>query len=156
ISMNAEVTSDSAPLEMLLRPGRTLVQWTLALNYSLGGANVVGYHVINWAIHISAGLVFFGIMRRLLDLQAPGGRWHDEAAPLALVAAVLFVVHPLQTESVTYIVQRFEAAMAFFYLLAIYCLIRGAAPDCRRWGGCLWYAGSVVACGLGMKCKEVM
>ncbi len=62
------------------------------------------------------------------------------------------MVHPLQTESVTYVIQRAESLMGLFYLSALYCLIRGhGSPHPRR-----WYAGAVASCLLGAGCKEVI
>ena len=81
-----------------------------------------------------------------------GTRWNDAAAGIALAVSVLWAVHPLQTESVTYVVQRSESLMTLFYLLTLYCVARGAAsqrPSC-------WYAAAVVACALGMLSKPVM
>jgi len=65
---------------------------------------------------------------------------------------VLWVVHPLGTESVTYLVQRTESLMGLFLLLTLYGVIRGAGAAQPGW----WYAAAVVACALGMGSKEVM
>ncbi|MCG3146591.1 MAG: hypothetical protein PCFJNLEI_00022 [Verrucomicrobiae bacterium] len=113
--------------------GRPLVNLTFAINYAIGGYDVRGYHVVNLAIHIAAGLVLLGILRR-----TPGG------AGIALPATALWLVHPLLTESVVYISQRTEMLMGLFLLLTLYCAIRR------------WHIAAVVACGLGMGCKEVM
>ena len=76
------------------------------------------------------------------------------ATILALGAALLWTLHPLQTESVTYIIQRAESLMGLFYLLTLYCFIRGAdaADHSRR----LWFGLAFTACLLGMATKEVM
>jgi len=132
--------------------GRPLINLSLAVNYALGGYHVWGYHALNLAVHILAGLTLFGIVRRTL-LQPPlRARFGAAANELALAIAVLWTVHPLQTESVTYVVQRAESIMGLFYLLTLYCFIRGAeSPESR-----LWYGLSVTACALGMASKEVM
>jgi tetratricopeptide (TPR) repeat protein len=107
----------------------------------------LGYHVVNLAIHIGAALVLFGIVRLTLN------RRYGPAAPeIALATAVLWMIHPLQTESVTYIIQRTESLMGFFYLLTLYCVIRGSESDAPV----RWYGGAVAACLLGMGTKEVM
>ena len=62
------------------------------------------------------------------------------------------VLHPLQTQGVTYVIQRSESLMGLFYLLTMYCVIRGA--DSRR--SALWYAGATACCWLGMGSKAVM
>jgi Flp pilus assembly protein TadD len=99
--------------------GRPLVNLSLAVNYAAGGTAVRGYHVLNLAIHVLAGLTLFGIMRRTLLLGS------GQALPLALTVALLWTLHPLQTEAVTYVVQRAESLMGLCYLLTLYCFIRG-------------------------------
>ena len=104
--------------------GRPVLNLTLALNYAISGQAVWSYHALNLAIHIAAGLTLFGIVRRTL---AP--RVGPQAVSIAFAAALLWTLHPLQTESVTYIVQRAESLMGLFYLLTLYCFIRGAEGD---------------------------
>ena len=132
--------------------GRPVVNLSFALNYALGGLVPWGYHVLNLAIHILAGLTLFGVVRRTLVQPALRVRFGPSAARWALAVAVLWTVHPLQTETVTYISQRCESLMGLFYLLTLYCFIRGS--DSRR--SSAWFALSVVACLLGVASKEVM
>ena len=168
--------SMSAPPEVTVS-GRPIAAFTLAINYALapidvrdvmtpGGPgapvgtgarylrNVWGYHAFNLAIHLAAALTLFGVIRR--TLLSPGMRDHfgQAALPLALAVALLWVVHPLQTESVTYIVQRVESLMGLCYLLTLYCAIR--AWDAREASSRLWAFAAIVACALGMGSKEVM
>jgi tetratricopeptide (TPR) repeat protein len=132
--------------------GRPIVGLSLAINYAISGLRVRGYHTLNLAIHVAAGLVLFGIARRTL-LQPPlRQRFGMAALPLALVIALIWVVHPLQTESVTYVAQRAESMMGLFHLLTLYCVIRGAESDSPN----IWYTLSVTSCLLGMASKEVM
>jgi tetratricopeptide (TPR) repeat protein len=154
--------------------GRPMLNLTYALNYALGGMNVWGYHAVNLLIHILAGLALFGIVRRTLLRPIMRGRFGAEAVPLAMVVAVIWAVHPLQTEAVAYISQRAESLMGLFYLLTLYCFIRGAenkksrgeSPESRdtpalnsqlsTLSSGLWFAGSVIACLLGAMSKEVI
>ena len=76
----------------------------------------------------------------------------DLALRLALAVAVLWTIHPLQTETVTYISERCESLMGLFYLLTLYCFIRG--KDSENSTG--WFTLSVISCLLGMASKEVM
>jgi tetratricopeptide (TPR) repeat protein len=132
--------------------GRPLLNLTLALNYAVGGTAVRGYHVVNLVLHICAGLTFFGVLRRTLTQPLLRARFAATALPLAGATALLWVLHPLQTESVTYIVQRAESLVGLCYLLTLYAFIRGAAdPAGRRW----WIL-AVAACACGMASKEVM
>jgi tetratricopeptide (TPR) repeat protein len=140
------------PPDGLTTSGRPLVNLSFALNHALGGLGVGGYHLANLLIHAAAGLVLLGLVRRTLDLPGLAGRFRRDAGWLALAAALLWTVHPLQTEAVTYVVQRVESLMGFFYLLTLYCLVRAGTAGSSRG----WLAGSVAACAAGMACKEVM
>ena len=132
--------------------GRPLINLSLAINYALGGYNVWGYHAFNLVVHILAGLTLLGIVRRTLLQPALRARFGGAANELALATAVLWTVHPLQTESVTYMIQRAESLMGLFYLLTLYCFIRATESQRVR----LWYGLCIVACALGMASKEVM
>ncbi|HXB02187.1 MAG TPA: tetratricopeptide repeat protein [Opitutaceae bacterium] len=112
--------------------GRPMLNLTFAFNYALNGTEVWGYHAFNLLVHTLAGLVLFGIMRRTLLQPALRGRFGMDATPLALAMATIWVVHPLQTESVTYIVQRAESLMGLFYLLTLYCFIRSTDETGER------------------------
>ena len=132
--------------------GRPLLNLSLAMNYAAGGRLVWGYHFVNLAIHVLAAWLLFAVVRRTLTLDALRQRWGNASIWLALAIALLWTVHPLQTESVTYVVQRAESLVALFYLLTLYCTIRGARSS-HPWP---WYAGAILACVLGMATKEVM
>ena len=106
--------------------GRPVVNLTFALNYAIGGLDVTGYHVTNVVVHLLAALVLYGIVRRALRTgRVPSELKHD-ADYVALAAAVLWVVHPLNSESVSYLTERTESMMGLFYLLTMYASIRAA------------------------------
>ena len=132
--------------------GRPLLNLSLAVNYAVSRLNVWSYHATNLAIHLWGSLLLFGILRRTFLLPAMRERWGVAASPLAFVIALFWAIHPLQTESVTYISQRAESLVGMFYLLALYCFLRGVGSPRATF----WYAGSVLACLLGMASKEVM
>ena len=69
-----------------------------------------------------------------------------------MVIALIWVVHPLQTQSITYLIQRAESLMGLFYLLTLYCVIRGAGSPRGGW----WYAAAIISSALGMGSKAVM
>lgn len=98
---------------------------TFALNYWLHGFNVFGYHVVNLFIHIlNAFLVYFLV---LLTFRTPFMNKADlriNPRTIGLFSALIFVVHPIQTEAVTYIYQRITSLVAFFYLLALVLYIK--------------------------------
>jgi len=128
--------------------GRPMLNLTLAFNYAWGKTNVWSYHAVNLAIHLLAGVVLYGIARRAFARAAL------PASLPAFTLALLWTLHPLQTESVTYIVQRAESLMGLFYLLTLYGYIRSAEAQGRRRAA--WAALSFLACLGGMATKEVM
>lgn len=124
---------------------RPLLFYSLAINYAISGLEVWSYHAANLIVHVLAGAVMLGVVRRTLE-----PRWGQASPELALVIATLWVVHPLQTQSVTYIIQRGESLAGLGCLLTLYCVLRGArSAECAHW----WYAAGILAylCGLGTK-----
>lgn len=140
-----------SPLSVPLSPpadtpvaGRPVVNLTLAVSYALHGLDPRGFRAGNLLIHIAAALALFGLVRRTLLLPRVAETAVGAATPVALVSALVWLLHPLQTESVNYLSQRTEALMGFWYLLTLYCAVRG------------WTVGAVAACALGMASKESM
>ena len=131
---------------------RPITNWTFALNYALGGMDPFGYHVFNVLMHISSSLLIFGIVRRTLLSKSLGAQWGNSAALLALAIALLWGVHPIQTNAIDYITQRLESLADFFYLSALYCLIKSDESKHST----LWLSISVLAAFLGMGSKETM
>jgi len=134
---------------------RPLVALTLAFNYALGGLDVRGYRAVNIVLHLLCGLAFLGVLRRTLahgNFQVLYGR---DSAGLALACALLWTVHPLQSQCVNYTIQRSETLMGLCYLLTLYCVIRASGVSgvskTRN-----WHVVAVIVCALGMASKETM
>src|SRR5262245_21401344 len=135
--------------------GRPLATLVFALNYHAAGENVWGYHVVNIAIHAAATLLLFGIVRRTLLLRSTDSPALNRALAAdwyAFFVALLWAVHPLQTEAVTYIIQRVESLAGAAILLTLYCVIRGCTSQRRV----AWFTGAILACALGMGVKETV
>lgn len=101
-------------------PQRVVGYFTFALDYHLHGLTPAGFHLGNILIHLAAAWAVWGLARGLLRTPAmqgersPAGvRW------LPLLAALIFALHPLQTQAVTYITQRLASLAALWYLLAL-------------------------------------
>jgi tetratricopeptide (TPR) repeat protein len=130
--------------------GRPVLNLSLALSYAASGLDVVGWHVANVLVHIASGLALFGVVRRTLLAPRAPGSLAASATGLAFAIAAIWTVHPLQTESVTYVCQRAESLAGLFVLATLYCAIRGAdSPRGRAWTG-----ASVAACLLAVCTKE--
>jgi tetratricopeptide (TPR) repeat protein len=150
------------PWELLRHTSRPVVQLSLALNYAIGQLNPLGYRLVNTAIHILAALTLFGVVRRTLErhpelvsrraASSPQPLLETSCAWLAGVVALTWLLHPLQTQSVTYIIQRGESLMGLFYLLTLYCMIRSDRLLPSRW----WQCAALISCALGMATKPVM
>ena len=158
--------------------GRPVVNFSYALNHALSGENVWSYHALNVAIHALAALTLLGVVRRTLTGPVLRGRFGSAAGPLAFLTALLWALHPLQTESVVCIAQRTESLCGLFFLLTLYCFLRGvncqeqlgspstgsghSPPDSmacherRPTARVKWLILSILACLLGMGTKEVM
>lgn len=132
--------------------GRPVLNFTLAVNYAISGFDLPGFHIGNLVIHALAALTLFGIIRLTLQQTLLAPRFGSHATLPAFFIAVLWSLHPLQTESVTYIIQRAESLVGLFYLLTLYGFIRSTESSGSR----LWPVITVICCLIGMACKEVM
>lgn len=140
------------PWAALTVNGRPLLNLTLAVNYALGGLEVGGYHWVNLGIHCLAALTLFGVMRRSLLQPVLAESLGHAAVPISFLTALLWVLHPVQTEAVTYVIQRAESQVSLFYLLTVYAFIRATSAE----KGAAWYLLTIVFCFVGMGAKEVM
>lgn len=111
-------------------PLRIIGYLSFALNYQIHQFQVAGYHLVNIIIHFLAGVAVFGLLRGLvrtpainLTLSEPAKQW------LPILAALIFVLHPLQIQSVTYIVQRLASLAALFYIASLACFIQARLTD---------------------------
>jgi tetratricopeptide (TPR) repeat protein len=144
-----------APLSPPIRSalaGRPLVNLSFAVNYAWGRFDVGSYHLLNLAIHVLAALVLFGVVRRTFAGPALQPRFRGEAPWIATAVALLWVVHPLTSESVDYTIQRTELLMGLFFLLTLYFSIHGFESP-QRWG---WHVAALGAFALGICSKEVI
>lgn len=127
---------------------------SFALNYYFGGLYVWGYHLVNIAVHLANALLVYMLV--VLTFRTPafsGSRIRGRAGEIALISALIFVAHPVQTEAVTYIFQRLASFAAFFYMLSLggYILSRLSGTARGRYG---FYALSFAGAVLAMKTKE--
>ena len=135
--------------------GRPLVNLTFAVDYHFGRLQPAGYHVFNAVAHFMAALLLWRIVCATLQLPVFQGRFAAVAEPLGFLSALLWAVHPLQTETVEYVTQRTELLMAVCYLATLYAALRyWSSPD--RGDRMLWWFTAVLACCGGMAAKEVM
>ncbi len=131
---------------------RPVVNFTLALNYAVSDYRVWSYHALNLLVHIMAALTLFGIVRLTLAYGKLKEAYGNITTPVAFAVALIWTLHPIQTQAVTYIIQRCESIMALFFLLTIYCAIKSWHSPSMT----LWRTLSVVFFLLGVGSKEVI
>ena len=135
---------------------RTIAFFTFDLQYTLHGRWLFGFHAVNIAIHVVAALALFGAVLVTCNRpRMPAAIRHD-ATGIALASALLFELHPLQTQAVTYLYQRFESLMGMFFLVAIFCFamaVRERATASRHKAG--WFLAAWFAVILSIGSKEV-
>jgi protein O-mannosyl-transferase len=171
-------------------PNRVVAFLSFALNYHFGGLAVFGYHAVNLIIHLVTAVLVYTLLD--LTFRAPYFQGQvkgpESGAALAsnyvpLFAALLFVVHPVQTQAVTYVVQRLTSLTALFYLLSVVLYVKarlsldlhagfriqhtaeetgsrftalsGPETSFQVLRVCFLMAGSVIAAVLAMKTKEI-
>lgn len=110
-------------LDWLRPPPRTIGYLTFDAQYSLHGLWFPGFHAVNLAIHIAATTLLYWIVKRTILLANFCEACSSAASGIGLATALVFELHPLQTQSVTYLYQRFESLMGMFFLAAIFCFV---------------------------------
>lgn len=134
---------------------RILPNLTFALNTCLHGNAVAGYHWLNILVHLAAAITFYFLARLILSilLQREKSPLAGREAEIALAAALLWAVHPLQTNAVTYIIQRMTAMAALFSLLAVICYLKARLQE-ETWGRVGFGLLTVLFSGMALASKE--
>lgn len=133
----------------IIKGVRPVVYLSLMLNYQIGALNVVGYHIFNIGVHIINSMFVYLLMLWTLGMPALSAAYQAKAKRMALFGALLFAVHPIQTESVTYIITRTELLATCFYLATFLLFIKGVKT--KRFG---YHIGAFFTAVLAMGSKE--
>ncbi len=143
---------------LVLRP---IAYFSFAVNYALHGLDLFGYHLVSLLLHIGCGMLLYVFFVQLIESpkmtnskdcgKASGV---ENVGYLPLFAALLFICHPLQTQAVTYVIQRFVPLATFFYLatLVFYLQFRCATTTSSR---VISYTLSFITAILAMESKEI-
>jgi Tfp pilus assembly protein PilF len=132
---------------------RPLSNISFALNYYLHGYNVVGFHVVNLLIHISTGFFLYFFVKSTFGTPALNTRYSNYML-ISFFTAAIWMVHPLQTQSVSYVVQRMNSLCAMFYMLSIlfYARFRLSQRQRNKW----WlFSGCILAGALALASKQI-
>ena len=143
------------PSETSAVHGRPLVNLSFAANHYFGELDPFGYRVVNILIHILSTVLLWSIVAETLRLEYFQGRLGRVAEPLAFGSALLWALHPLNTECVVYVTQRTELMMGMFYLATLYGSICYWNSE-RTWARVSCLVLTTLACLSGMLSKEMM
>ena len=131
---------------------RVFSYFTLALNYYFGGFNVFGYHLVNFLLHVATGIFLYWFLMLTFNLPSLREAYGAISYKVALFASLIFISHPIQTQSVTYIVQRMACMAGMFYLLSFVLYVKGRLSFGRpRY---FYFGGTVLAYLFGVFSKE--
>ena len=139
--------------------GRPLLAVTNLAMHRCGRNNPVPHHVLNIFIHLAASLTLYGVVRRSLLRPRFGDRFAGRAPYLAFAAALLWMLHPLQVQCVTYVIQRGESMAGLFYMLILYAMLRAdESEENERYSltRFAWYFLAIASLILGYASKEMM
>lgn len=138
----------------ILRP---VTYFTFSLNHLVNGFDPKGFHVVNILIHTANALLLYLLVRQLL---VPAARDMNHGFPASSItfvsffSAMIFAVHPLQTQAVTYIIQRFTSLATLFYLLTIVLYLSFRSTP-RKSARVAFYLSALLAAICAMKAKEI-
>lgn len=140
-------------------PTRFITYFSIALNYHFGQLDVVGYHLVNLLIHLGAGILTWWLV--LMTFSTPAMR-DDEIAKyaktIAFFAGAIFIAHPIQTQAITYVVQRATSLAGFFYLLSLTFYVKARLSQEEEREAFAWkyyYSGSMLSAIIAMFTKEM-
>ncbi|HSC57246.1 MAG TPA: hypothetical protein VLC51_08575, partial [Nitrospira sp.] len=129
-------------LDHMVRP---VLYATFLIDRALYGESPMGYHLLNLLLHLGSGFFIYWILTRAVT---------EDTLRLPLWVSLLFLIHPIQTETVTYISGRASGLMSFFYLLALFFYIKASelqdAPKAYR----VYLSGAMVSFVLSLGSKE--
>lgn len=128
---------------------RGVAKLSFAMNYALGGLSLPGFHLVNICIHSGSAVVLYLVLKRVFR----------ESPVVPFLCALLFAVHPVQTQAVTYIVQRMTSLSGFFFLLSLYCYIRYRENCCLKtppfgMSSISWWSAAFISGTLALFSKE--
>ncbi|GAC1399084.1 MAG: membrane protein [Chloroflexota bacterium] len=129
-------------LDHMIRP---VLYFTFFIDRSVYGNSAAGYHILNLLLHLGCGLLVYRVLRRAVTEKTPD---------IPLWVAMAFLVHPITTETVTYVSGRASGLMAFWYLLALFSYIKATEGPRGHLAGRMYYVGAIASFLLSLASKE--
>jgi len=157
---NPHIRLSRLTLEGITRAGlespssnRPVANISFALDYYFHQYNILGYHLVNILIHAATAILLYLFVKTTLSIPSLSSRYAHHGW-IAFFAAFIWLAHPIQTQSVTYIVQRMNSMAAMFYVLSflLYAKARLAGEKRKKWA---LFAGCILSGILSLGSKEI-
>jgi tetratricopeptide (TPR) repeat protein len=132
---------------------RPVPMLTFAINWYIGKDHVLGYHIVNNAIHLVTTLLLFLTVLNLLRSPNLKGKYQGNEYTIAFLSAIFWAVNPIQTQAVTYLVQRMASLGAMFYIIGIYFYLKARMSSSVH-NRCLFITGCLFSFVLALGSKE--
>lgn len=133
---------------------RPVANISFALNYYFHQYNIAGYHYVNIAIHILTATFLYLLLKNTLSMKLLPRKYGNPTL-IAFITALLWLVHPLQTQSITYIVQRMNSMAAMFYVLSMLLYVKGRLSGQNKDRSWPWFIGCILAALLAVGTKQI-
>src|SRR3989338_2630221 len=149
-----DITNPKAIWHALAHPSRFIAFYSFALNYHFHGLDVFGYHLVNFAIHLTASMFVWWLVQLLCQTpRLTNKKITQHKNILAFFAALLFLTHPIQTQAITYITQRFTSMAAMFYLSSLCFYLKGRLGTIHQ---NKYFIGSLIGAVWGTFTKQIV
>ncbi len=132
---------------------RPVSYFSFALNYYAGGLDTFGYHLVNLMIHYITSVFLFLLIYNTLKLPLLKERYEKSAYAIAILSSFLWAINPVQVTAVSIIVQRMASMVGMFYLISMYCYLKGRTGE-KTWKGILFFIFSLLAALLAFGTKQ--
>jgi hypothetical protein len=136
---------------LFLSGARPVAAFTFSLNYHFWGKDTYSYHLTNLCIHLLNGIMVYIFIYMTLKMPSVRESYAGKAHWVAFFISLIFSIHPIQTQAVSYIVQRYESLASMFYLLSMVLFIIAAKAGPLKKSVCLLLFVATFVLGLGSK-----
>jgi Tfp pilus assembly protein PilF len=132
---------------------RPVSNLSIALNWYFGKDDVTGYHYVNLTVHILTTFFLFLTIINLFNSPNLVGKYKKNKFFIAVLATTLWAINPIQTQAITYIVQRMAALAAMFYVMGLYCYIKARISNSVK-DRFFWLLGLLISFLMAVGSKE--
>ena len=149
-TLSASINGGHYDGQSLYRP---VVMLSFALNWYFGNSGVFGYHLVNIIVHITAAFFLYFTICQLFKTPYQQNKFKSNGNSISLMAVMIWAIHPIQTQGVTYIVQRMASMAAMFYVVSLYFYLKFRLSSCLK-ARLIFFPLFLMSGILALGCKE--